>query len=390
MRYTAEIITGLEDFLGLESIWNNLLSQSPTNTYFMRWEWLSNWWDIYSQPDDQLNVIVIKDGNAIVCIAPFYTRKRYVAKYYPSRLLMFLGTQYHGKGDACSDFIDLIYINNHGDERALVDIVFEQINNKNVCDEIYLSKIDMDSVTMKLFFEHTDNHGLLKIIREKYVSPYITLPDTWDGYMDGISASMRYKIRREQRKLEKNYSVNFRRSENLEELGADYNELIRMHTEWWETRNIDGAFSDTIFRKFHERLMPIMLKNGHLDLHFMREGEKNLAVLYLIKYDKKVYFYQSGIESSEKKSSFGYIMHSYCIDDAIKASFAEYDFLPDVNTNGYKQKYTKRNRDIADVYLCSNKLIKTHVVLRKYAAAAYRSIKKTLELARPNYPTQQS
>ena len=215
MRYAVEIIKKLDDFLALESIWNDLLAQSPTNTYFMRWEWLSNWWDIYSQLDDELNVIIIKDNNTIVCIAPFYTRKRYIAKYYPSKLLMFLGTQYHGEGDVCSDFMDLIYIKDHDNEQILADIIFGQINNQKVCDEIYLSKIDMSSITMQALIERTDNHGFLKIIRERHVSPYIELPGTWDDYMNGISASMRYKIRREQRKLENNYSVNFRKSENI-------------------------------------------------------------------------------------------------------------------------------------------------------------------------------
>jgi len=378
MKFTVEIIRKLDDFLALESIWNELLAQSPTNTYFMRWEWLSNWWEIYSRVDDELYIITIKDHNTIVCIAPFYTRKRYIAKHYPSKLLMFLGTQYHGKGDVCSDFMDLIYIKGHKNEQTLSDIIFEKINNQHVCDEIYLSKIDMSSITMQALIKRADTHGVFKIIREKHVSPYIELPGTWDDYMGGISASMRYKIRREQRKLEHNYNVGFRKSETIDELHDDYLELIRMHTEWWKSRNINGAFSDAMFRKFHKRLMPLMLENGHLDLHVMHEGDKNLAILYLIKYDKKVYFYQSGIEINDKKSAFGYIMHSYCIDDAIKAGFTEYDFLPDINTNGYKQKYTKRYIDIADVYLCSNKIIKTSIILTNITRTIYRALKKML------------
>lgn len=376
MEYTVEIIKDSHDFQCLEVVWNNLLSQSPTNTYFMRWEWVSTWWDVYSQPDDELHVIIIKNIDSIVSIAPFYIRKRYIGKYYPSKLLMFLGTQYHGKGDVCSDYFDLIYIKSKIKVKTLVNTVFDQINNNYSCDEVFLSRIDEGSITMKSFIKQASDNGLLTVYQNQYYSPYIKLPKSWEDYMSSISASMRYKINREQRRLEKYNNVKFRKTEALEELNNDYSELIRLHEERWSMKGEYGSFSNAQFSKFHDSLLLKMLKNGHLDLRFLCENGKNIAVFYLIKYNNKVYFYQSGIEIKKHKMALGYALHSYCINEAIKEGFSEYDFLPEADINSYKKKYTKQNRGIANVYLCKNRIIKMHFLFIKSAKIFYRYLKR--------------
>jgi len=54
--------------------------------------------------------------------------------------------------------------------------------------------------------------------------------------------------------------------------------------------------------------------------------------------------------------------------------------LPDINIDSYKQKYTKQYREITDVYLCRNKIIKTHIILTNIARITYRAFKKMLRI----------
>ncbi|MCG7984122.1 MAG: GNAT family N-acetyltransferase [Candidatus Thiodiazotropha lotti] len=377
-NYSVEVIKTYNDFKQLECIWNELLSDSPTDTYFMRWEWISNWWDIYAQSSDELNIIVVRDNDTIVCIAPFFTRKKYLFKFYPFKVLMFLGTQDTSQGDVCSVYSDLIYRIDNSDKDKLFGLVLEQVVNRIDCDKFYFSRVDVNSASIEYLLNTFNDRGLERYTKQVLFSPYINLPDNWDAYMQSISASMRYKIRREQRKFERNFkNISFRKTADQDGLSSDYATLVNLHQSWWGSRGVVGSFSDSNFHNFHKIMTRTMLDNDHLDLSFIENDGESLAAIYLIKYEGKIYYYQSGISEANRNVALGYIMHAYCIEDAIDSGFTEYDFLPDSDFNSYKTKYTKIYKDVEVVYFYNNRLLAIHEksfrILRKLYKHLFRS-----------------
>ncbi len=375
MPIQLRFITSNDEFSQLRQVWDNLLSQSPTDNYFLSWEWLWNWWQIFSRPEDRLAILLIGDGTEVTAIAPFYIRERLHHGIYPVWRMMFLGTQDSGAGDVCSDYMNIIY---RKDEDELVGIIFNTLIRSGICDEVFLSKLDRSTATFNLFHDYARRNRCLTIIANEYASPYIRLPLSWDDYLGSLSQSMRYKIMRERRKMDKlgNFAVS--RAENPGDLMKYYGDLVRLHEQRWEAKGIKGAFSNEKFDHFHRRVMSAMLQQGHLQLNLLSENGNTRAVIYNIAYKNKIYFYQSGVDTSEKKAAFGYVSHAYCIEEAIRNGMSEYDFLPKSGTDNYKDHFANQNRTLSDIYIVRQWALKYFVRAEEAARHVYRHIKPYL------------
>ncbi|MBI5588799.1 MAG: GNAT family N-acetyltransferase [Deltaproteobacteria bacterium] len=367
------MISSTEGFALLEGMWNRLLSVSQANNYFLRWEWLWNWWHVFNTPGDRLAILVVEEGDEAVAIAPFYAKKSLAGGILPARLLMFLGTQDGPEGDVGSDYMDIIC--KEGAEGAVIDAVFEYIAVNNLCDEIFLSKVAASSNAYGLIMEKGDAMGFLTEVANEFISPYIKLPSSWDDYLGSLSASMRYKIRNERRKLQRSHQAVFSKARRAEDLGLFLGELIKLHQSRWTSKGMEGAFSNQKFVEFHERVLPIMLKNGHLDLILLSDNGIIRGAIYNIVYNDKIYFYQSGIDVEKSAVSYGFVLHSHCIEDAIQRGLKEYDFLPKGGTDDYKERYTNGLRRVSDIYMALSRPVKYCVAAKKGARLAYRLIK---------------
>lgn len=373
MVYKTRLISSSKVFEKLEYKWNSLLSQSPSNNYFLRWEWLWCWWQVYARIDDELSIIICEKDNEIIAITPFYIRKRLIRGVYPSRLLMYIGTQVEWQGDVGSDYLDIIY--KDGSERDVVCDVFKYIVKNNLCDEICLFRINSSSSTYSLIQKEADKYRFLQNVNNEYPSPYIKLPSSWEGYLSTVTAQMRQKIRKERRQLQKFQRVVFKKAENVDELENNFRALVELHELRWKSKGVNGVFSNEKISLFHRKVLPYMLENNQLDLYVLSVDNKNVAALYNIIYANKIYFYQSGINAANSKVALGYIIHSYCIENAIDKGLSEYDFLPDAESGSYKERFTKDVRKVSDVYIACDWGVKNIMRATHLARNIYRYIK---------------
>ena len=290
----------------MEKLWNDLLSSSPADNYFLRWEWLWNWWQVFARNDDELKIIKVENGDEIIAIAPFYVRKKLLYGVFPVRRMMFLGTQEEGEGDVCSDYLNIIF--KEGEEKHVVDMVFEFIAKDNLCDEMYFPRVDSSSSTFQFVWNKSLDDGFLGRISNEYESPYINLPATWDDYLNGLSGAMRWKIRRQRKKLQTLTGGTLFRVKTHDELTMGFDELIRLHQASWESRGFPGSFSNKQFTQFHQRVMRHMLDKGHLELVLLYADNEPKAALYNIIYNNVTYCYQSGTNRDGKNIAFGYLV----------------------------------------------------------------------------------
>jgi CelD/BcsL family acetyltransferase involved in cellulose biosynthesis len=376
MTYTLRIASTVAEFAELETIWSQLLADSPSNNYFLRWEWLWHWWNVFAGPDDRLAILLLEKKDKIAAIAPFYVRKRFLGGIYPVRRMMFIGTQEDGDGDVGSDYMDVLY--RSGEENSVINAIFKGIVSHDICDEIYLSNMDTAAKTYHLVREEAENRHFITMIADTAVSPSIKLPSTWDEYLNSLTPSMRYKIRNERRKVEKNGGAAVIKVENVDDLPKGFEELSRLHAKRWEARGREGVFAQERFAQFHRGIMPTMLKKGHLELSILSENGANKAVIYNILYNNKVYFYQSGVDTADRKTAYGYVLHSYCIEEAIKKGMTEYDFLPKGAGDDYKDRFSTQSRSVADIYMACQWAVKRIVQVRESARFVYHRMKPHL------------
>jgi CelD/BcsL family acetyltransferase involved in cellulose biosynthesis len=122
-----------------------------------------------------------------------------------------------------------------------------------------------------------------------------------------------------------------------EELAEGQRVLFASHAERWQKEGRRGVFASVLFRTFHQRLMPELLRRGQLDLRWMVVDGRPLAALYNYVYAGRVHFYQGGrVLDLPKHLRPGIVLHASAIRDAIDAGHREYDFL--AGTSRYKQQ----------------------------------------------------
>ncbi len=366
-------INTLEGFCSLHEKWNVLLAESPTNSFFLRWEWLYNWWKVYKEDEHNLCVLLVFKGDELIGIAPFYIIKKNWKNMFAIRRLMFLGTK---EGSVISEYMDIIY--KTGEEEAVVREITKFIVQQDLCDDIFFNLIDASSKTIPLLEQTAHDMKFLYIVNNKVESPYINLQSSYDDFLKGLTASMRHKIRDNERNLRKYSDIIFRKTSNILEFDKDFEELIRLHQIRWESRKFPGSFTGGRFKNFQKMVMPDMLKNGHLELRFLSVSGRNIAALYDVHYNNNIYFYQGGLDVSfDKNLAPGFLLHNYCIEEAIKAGLREYDFLLMGNLDSYKKHWAKDSKYMCGIYMARPGIVKHGVQFKNKMESVYHTIKNS-------------
>jgi hypothetical protein len=382
MNYKLRLVQSNSEFKELEKTWDDLLSRSPADNFFLTWEWLWTWWEVYAEGGDELALFLLENENEVRGIAPLYVRKKKLFGVIPVRRLLFLGTQDSEEGDAGSQYMNLIYLS--GDEKVFIDRLFSAILNNRLCDDLWFAKIDVASPVFKLLQDESRKRNLIKLFDDDlFDSPYVKIPETWDAYLTSIPAKMRVNINRERRRLQKLEDVAFSGSRTFDEAQRNFKELVKLHHERWKSRGQAGVFNNAKFLEFHTKMLPLLVDRGWLELPVLSVKKQSRAALYTFFYKNKIYGYQSGVEVSPGMPSFGTLLMSFCIENAIGKGLSEYDFMPKGPDHDYKDRFTNSIRKVAFMYMASGGTVKAYVTARECARFMYRRIKKLRAIIRP-------
>ncbi len=368
---TVRRISSLEEFAGLKDAWNDLLSRSRADNFFLTWEWLLEWWKAYQGDTWELCILLVSRKQCLIGIAPMYVAELVRKRLFHIRRLMFLGTM---EGAVISEYLDFIVT--PGEEEAVLQAVLMHVHDHDVCDDLSLQMVETTSRTTSLLRDLAKELKFLHIVNQQREAPYLKLPATYPDFLSSLSPSMRYAVRRNQKKLQRYDGCVFRKTTLPSEFNRDYSELVRLHQCRWESRGMPGSFVGGKFSDFQRVVMQAMLEKGYLELWFLSIGGTNVAALYNIRYKNKIYFFQGGFDVAFAHSlSPGLLLHRHCIEEAIRDRVGEYDFLLMGNIDVYKKRWTKSCRYMQDVYLARSGALKLIMAARERARSLYHTVK---------------
>jgi len=69
----CEEVTTPAGLAQLRRVWESLFDEAEAATPFNSWHWMSTWWDVFGH-GKELRVILIREGDRVIGIAPFYER----------------------------------------------------------------------------------------------------------------------------------------------------------------------------------------------------------------------------------------------------------------------------------------------------------------------------
>ena len=344
----VEEITDTVRLKSLANKWNNILSQSESDSIFLTWEWVSNWWQVYGS-GKQLRVLVVKDQHEdIVAIAPFYAHtKRFLGGLCVNEI-RFLGT---GE-DVSPDYLDFII--RKGFENEAIHTVMRYLAAENGWDIVHLTDMLSTSITAKSIRKVAADNGLIVESSERAICPYIRLLPDWDEYIHSLSSNMRFNIKRRIRNLEKDFRTRYFVWQDTEGLEYVMDRLSSLHNKRWEQKGAKHSFSSQQYNAFHQTVAREFALKGWLQLSCLELDGEIVAILYDYRYGEKIYYYQGGFDPSLYKYSLGLVLRAYGIQKAIKDGIKEIDLLK--GAYEHKYKWTEYDRQTINLTIGKNNL----------------------------------
>jgi len=332
-----------DEFLEARTVWNDALRKSLDNHVFLTWEWLSSWWTHYGDKREFL-VIVIRDGEKILAAAPLMNS---MYSLFGLKLIKieFIATP-------ASDYHSFLLTEKKPEYVKMMLKHAAHIATEWDCIE--LQEIPEDSVTARIL-RSVSKEPFRFGERVQNVCPYVFLPVRFDDYLHRLGYSFRKNLRRYERKLRKEYKVDFRICNDIEAIDDAMETFISLHQKRWQSQKQPGAFSDQRFRDFHLDVARAFAERGWLALNFLMLNDEPVAAGYDFRYEQKLFYYLSGFDPQYLKYNIGHIRHMYLIKNCIENGLKEYDFLRE--NEPYKMKWNTSLRKNLEVRAIKRKII---------------------------------
>jgi CelD/BcsL family acetyltransferase involved in cellulose biosynthesis len=168
----------------------------------------------------------------------------------------------------------------------------------------------------------------------------LDLPTSYDGYLKGLSKSLRFDCRR----LGKEPFVGGKaKIESVDEgnLAQATEAFFGLHAKRWRTRMQPGAFATNRVKRFHREAVAALERDGHLRMSVLTLDGEPAGVIYAMQVGGARFFYQCGYDPEHKALSPGTLLVADCINKAIEEGCARFDFMR--GDEAYKRRWSPQH-----------------------------------------------
>ncbi|HEV2339857.1 MAG TPA: GNAT family N-acetyltransferase [Patescibacteria group bacterium] len=229
-------------------------------------------------------------------------------------IVYFLGMKKVLHGEEVTDFGDILFAKNEQVELIWKTILgyFQQAG----FNKIQLDYIREDSQTYAFF---ANKPGAT--VTQQEVSPYITLPDTWNAYIATLSRKDRHELKRKIKRLEEQSAFKFCTKDTVD---SEFVEFIRLHKLSNANKEI---FMSEQMQSFFQKILRAEKNDWETHLCSLTIDKKHVASVFLFKNNEYMLLYNSGYDPEYRNLSVGLLIQAFLIKKAIEQKKKVYDFL---------------------------------------------------------------
>ena len=342
-----DIIDKIETFEAIRENWDHIYDADPQAQFFVSWTWISAILKRDKMPWFILAVKLSSDASDYLGFFPLTIEldRNDGGRFY-NRLSIVGVTDADHPGFLCLPEY----------EKDIVSTFAQYLQQQETWSVFKISNILKADTRMSLFLNDfaQESFDSRELGEENYknpldnitnqILPYITLPDSWELYLQNVlSSNTRQKIRRFFRKIEN--SNEFRITDvNAENLESHIEIISEFWQANWESRKgverCKSILRSMVFELRH------CFENNSLYLPVFWKGDKPLgAIANLIDFRKKsMIFFVGGRDETFKELPPGFVLHAYAIRYAIQNRFKIYDFQ--MGNEAYKYSFGAKDRCI--------------------------------------------
>lgn len=328
-------INEFDQFLTMKETWNNVLNKTEDRNVFLTWEWLSTWWKHFGKGRNLVLLLVEEKDRVIAIACLMYSNYKLLG--FKLRKIEFVGT-------GISDYHDFILTQ---EKTKCLKLLMNYLENYPLkWDCLALSDIPETAESLLPLHRMSKNFELKR--KASNVCPYISLPNSFDVFIKGLSRNMRYNLRRRKKKLERQFKVEFKEYSEVDSIKEAMHTFFELHRKRWESKGPLGALVPKgVKREFHLDIAKSFAENGWLNLSFLTINDEPIASLYSFEYDQKLYQYLTAFDPKYSKYGPGNLLIANVTETCIRNGIKEFDFLR--GAEPYKYDWNAVNRRTIEV-----------------------------------------
>ena len=322
--FTASLVFDPDCLERLRPAWNRLLHASTSDSPFLTWEWVSTWWKSYGAGRD-LWLVTVEHRGELVGLAPLYRQRHRWVGGVTYRALALIGD-----GSADSDYLDVIAATGQAG-RVLSLVAAFLLERRREWDVFLFREVPEGAASLATFRRLLAEDGGCRWDEEPVECAFVTLPPTWDEYLQSLRPRMRTKMRSLMRRLEGGRTVRFEGGVAPDDLASRLDSVFAHHGRRWQMKGEHGVFVGARKRAFYTAMAQQFLAQGWLRLYSLAVDGAWVAHQVCLEYQGGVYLLQEGFDPDWADAEVGNVLRSYVFRDCIERKVSVYDFLGGVS-----------------------------------------------------------
>lgn len=307
--------------------WNQLVSQSETNTVFQTYEWFQCWWKVFGA-QNHLLLIIVYHNQELVGIAPLM-----ILGGYPKRVMKFVGD---GKADYCDFIISR-------EKKAILSIIMKHIFSiSHQWDSIVLTNIPGYSLTAEVLYEVSSHYryGNKFLSRIVNICPTLVIQGNQEEIIRLIN---RPTLKRRYNYFKNNGDLKFINISNPEHAQKYLEVFFQQHIKRWNFRGASSLFNDQDNRNFYYELTRSLLDKQWLLFSVLEYDGVPIAFHYGFDYNSKLIWYKPSFDIDYFRRSPGKVLLRFLIDYTLENNKSEFDFT--IGDELFKNEFANQKRN---------------------------------------------
>lgn len=167
--------------------------------------------------------------------------------------------------------------------------------------------------------------GLSCSVEEMDRAPFVSLPGSFDEYLERLGRKERHELRRKMRRAgELLPGLATRVTRTPDELSNDLPSFVELHRKSHPAKE---AFMDDAMAVFFREVAEGFLACGRLRLAFLSTQGVDVASVFQFRTDGALLLYNSGYDPAHRAANPGLVLIARSIGQAVEDGCSEYDFL---------------------------------------------------------------
>jgi CelD/BcsL family acetyltransferase involved in cellulose biosynthesis len=167
--------------------------------------------------------------------------------------------------------------------------------------------------------------GLSCSVEEIDRAPFVSLPGTFEEYLERLAKKERHELRRKMRRAgDLLPGLAFRMTRTPGELANDLPSFVDLHRKSHPAKE---EFMDEAMAVFFREVAEGFLASGRLRLAFLSTRGVDVASVFQFRTDDALLLYNSGYDPAHRAANPGLVLIARSIGHAVDEGCAEYDFL---------------------------------------------------------------